>query len=303
MSWRSLSTRIDFDNTSAFSRVSTNCFFFSIRVKRTFLSVKLHTFFVNSLCVCSVAQSTVNESRINNNKNGRRIWRRWLGTLTTKRRRRWCKYSVYFCIPHPLFPPEMLIFTVERIQSAQNEQTDELMENPQEVIAECLSKFCTSDYIMEPGIFTQLKRLVNRSHLFWVLISPFSFSAQIFPSRRHTRTGHQSIVTELHGCRSNGQFACRMAHFGGSLCHRRPSDGRESFERHDSENIRSEESWYHFHRRGWSKSYCHREFPSKKKWNIFDVVFCRRLLGWQKWLTIIRGVLWFIDWPKSTQIV
>lgn len=40
----------------------------------------------------------------------------------------------------------------------QNEQTDEPMENPQEVITECLSKFCTSDYIMEPGIFTQLKR-------------------------------------------------------------------------------------------------------------------------------------------------
>lgn len=42
--------------------------------------------------------------------------------------------------------------------SQQNEQTDEPMENPQEVITECLSKFCTPDYIMEPGIFTQLKR-------------------------------------------------------------------------------------------------------------------------------------------------
>ncbi|XP_055298224.1 negative elongation factor D [Sitodiplosis mosellana] len=38
------------------------------------------------------------------------------------------------------------------------EHTDEPMENPQEVIDECLSKFCTPDYIMEPGIFTQLKR-------------------------------------------------------------------------------------------------------------------------------------------------
>lgn len=38
------------------------------------------------------------------------------------------------------------------------EHTDEPMENPQEVISECLSKFCTNDYIMEPGIFTQLKR-------------------------------------------------------------------------------------------------------------------------------------------------
>lgn len=40
----------------------------------------------------------------------------------------------------------------------QMEHTDEAMENPQEVISECLSKFCTPDYIMEPGIFTQLKR-------------------------------------------------------------------------------------------------------------------------------------------------
>lgn len=40
------------------------------------------------------------------------------------------------------------------------EHNDEPMENPQEVIEECLSKFCTPDYIMEPGIFTQLKRYV-----------------------------------------------------------------------------------------------------------------------------------------------
>uniref|UniRef100_A0A6B2EC94 Putative negative elongation factor d-like protein n=1 Tax=Phlebotomus kandelakii TaxID=1109342 RepID=A0A6B2EC94_9DIPT len=34
----------------------------------------------------------------------------------------------------------------------------EHIENPQEVLNECLEKFSTSDYIMEPGIFTQLKR-------------------------------------------------------------------------------------------------------------------------------------------------
>lgn len=39
------------------------------------------------------------------------------------------------------------------------------MENPQEVITECLSKFSTSDYIMEPGIFTQLKRYNIKSAL------------------------------------------------------------------------------------------------------------------------------------------
>lgn len=38
------------------------------------------------------------------------------------------------------------------------ETVDELMENPQEVLQECLEKFSTPDYIMEPGIFTQLKR-------------------------------------------------------------------------------------------------------------------------------------------------
>lgn len=38
------------------------------------------------------------------------------------------------------------------------ETPDEPFENPQEVLDECLEKFSTSDYIMEPGIFTQLKR-------------------------------------------------------------------------------------------------------------------------------------------------
>ncbi|XP_054274873.1 negative elongation factor D-like [Macrosteles quadrilineatus] len=32
------------------------------------------------------------------------------------------------------------------------------MENPQEVLKECLEKFSTPDYIMEPGIFSQLKK-------------------------------------------------------------------------------------------------------------------------------------------------
>lgn len=35
---------------------------------------------------------------------------------------------------------------------------DDPMENPQEVLEECLEKFSTPDYIMEPGIFSQLKR-------------------------------------------------------------------------------------------------------------------------------------------------
>lgn len=35
---------------------------------------------------------------------------------------------------------------------------EEPMDNPQEVLKECLEKFSTPDYIMEPGIFSQLKR-------------------------------------------------------------------------------------------------------------------------------------------------
>ncbi|XP_011299293.1 negative elongation factor D [Fopius arisanus] len=35
---------------------------------------------------------------------------------------------------------------------------DDALDNPQEVLNQCLEKFKTPDYIMEPGIFTQLKR-------------------------------------------------------------------------------------------------------------------------------------------------
>ncbi|PSN38077.1 Negative elongation factor D [Blattella germanica] len=40
----------------------------------------------------------------------------------------------------------------------ESEGGEEAVENPQEVLRECLEKFSTPDYIMEPGIFTQLKR-------------------------------------------------------------------------------------------------------------------------------------------------
>uniref|UniRef100_A0A336LKN1 CSON012526 protein n=1 Tax=Culicoides sonorensis TaxID=179676 RepID=A0A336LKN1_CULSO len=45
-----------------------------------------------------------------------------------------------------------------RNNTGEKELADEIMENPQEVLTECLEKFSTPDYIMEPGIFTQLKR-------------------------------------------------------------------------------------------------------------------------------------------------
>lgn len=37
---------------------------------------------------------------------------------------------------------------------------DDSFDNPQEILNECLDKFKTPDYIMEPGIFTQLKRYI-----------------------------------------------------------------------------------------------------------------------------------------------
>ncbi|XP_059476504.1 negative elongation factor D [Neocloeon triangulifer] len=42
--------------------------------------------------------------------------------------------------------------------SADNDSDAGEVENPEEVLSECLKKFSTPDYIMEPGIFVQLKR-------------------------------------------------------------------------------------------------------------------------------------------------
>lgn len=44
------------------------------------------------------------------------------------------------------------------IGDGESEGGEEPMESPQEILRECLEKFSTPDYIMEPGIFTQLKR-------------------------------------------------------------------------------------------------------------------------------------------------
>lgn len=53
----------------------------------------------------------------------------------------------------------------ERVWDGQNhnnqyeeEGNEDVIENPEEVLNECLEKFKTPDYIMEPGIFGQLKR-------------------------------------------------------------------------------------------------------------------------------------------------
>lgn len=40
----------------------------------------------------------------------------------------------------------------------QADDNDDILENPQETLTQCLEKFSSPDYIMEPGIFSQLKR-------------------------------------------------------------------------------------------------------------------------------------------------
>lgn len=40
----------------------------------------------------------------------------------------------------------------------QADDNDDILENPQETLTQCLEKFSSADYIMEPGIFSQLKR-------------------------------------------------------------------------------------------------------------------------------------------------
>lgn len=52
----------------------------------------------------------------------------------------------------------MIILLNYRLLLYQSE--DGMDENPQQVLSECLEKFSTPDYIMEPGIFLQLKRYI-----------------------------------------------------------------------------------------------------------------------------------------------
>lgn len=47
---------------------------------------------------------------------------------------------------------------IQNYISVQDEGAEDVIENPEEVLQECLEKFKTPDYIMEPGIFGQLKR-------------------------------------------------------------------------------------------------------------------------------------------------
>lgn len=55
---------------------------------------------------------------------------------------------------------QMKAFTnlINKKFSKQSEGGEDNVENPEQVLAECAEKFATPDYIMEPGIFSQLKR-------------------------------------------------------------------------------------------------------------------------------------------------
>ena len=46
----------------------------------------------------------------------------------------------------------------EDVNNRGDDISDDPSDNPQQVLKECLDRFKTADYIMEPGIFTQLKR-------------------------------------------------------------------------------------------------------------------------------------------------
>ena len=56
------------------------------------------------------------------------------------------------------FSAYLEIFLIHRVSSSVHQSEDGLEENPQQVLSECLERFSTPDYIMEPGIFLQLKR-------------------------------------------------------------------------------------------------------------------------------------------------
>ncbi|KAK4004875.1 negative elongation factor D [Daphnia magna] len=64
-----------------------------------------------------------------------------------------------------------------------SDNEDQYMENPAEVLEECLQTFKTQDYIMEPGIFNQLKRYFtvggSPAHVIELLSQNYSASAQM----------------------------------------------------------------------------------------------------------------------------
>lgn len=74
--------------------------------------------------------------------------RAWEGSNHTQ-----YEVNIYFYVSDYIF--QMYILNGIPVQ---DEGAEDVIENPEEVLQECLEKFKTPDYIMEPGIFGQLKR-------------------------------------------------------------------------------------------------------------------------------------------------
>jgi negative elongation factor C/D len=84
-----------------------------------------------------------------------------------------------------------------------------MLEDPEKVLQECLEKFSSSDYIMEPGIFNQLKRfnLQKCFQCFMIIINDF------FKCRYFQAGGSPEHVIELLSSNYNAfaQMANLMA--------------------------------------------------------------------------------------------
>ena len=50
----------------------------------------------------------------------------------------------------------------EEEEAWQPDEEEKTLENPKQVLEECITKFSTQDCIMEPSIFYQLKRYVKK---------------------------------------------------------------------------------------------------------------------------------------------
>lgn len=70
-----------------------------------------------------------------------------------------CSNNLYFIYLFKMFITFSIILNCFIVSTlVQADDNDDILENPQETLTQCLEKFSSADYIMEPGIFSQLKR-------------------------------------------------------------------------------------------------------------------------------------------------
>lgn len=75
----------------------------------------------------------------------------------------WNKHLIcHHCDTGAFSPSRLNVYRREKLRNNfylfQFDGIDDNNENPEQVLLECAEKFATPDYIMEPGIFSQLKR-------------------------------------------------------------------------------------------------------------------------------------------------